>query len=760
MMNQRLKIEVRGIVQGVGFRPYVYRLAHRFGLVGNILNSETGVSIEIQGAVGAVLSFMEALPAEAPPLARVLEVESSEMNLLDESSFVILESTRSGSAATLISPDIATCPDCIREFFDPADRRYLYPFINCTNCGPRFTIVRSIPYDRTNTSMASFTMCQRCQSEYDDPFDRRFHAQPNACWDCGPQLQLVDRSGAPMEGDPMDVAIQLLQRGHILAVKGIGGFHLAADAFNPLTVQELRRRKGRQEKSFAIMVAGLATAQELCSVDEGGAALLESPQRPIVLLPKISSRLDYAAPGVSHLGIFLPYTPIHHLLVGSHGLRALVMTSGNLSEEPIAIDNDEALDRLTGLADFFLLHNRKILLRCDDSVVRRIAGKTQFACRSRGFVPSPILLGEPVPPILAVGGELKNAICLSRDRLAFVGQHIGDMEELSAYNFFRESIRHFEDTLEVTPHIVAHDLHPAYLSTQWAKGQHNVRLVGVQHHHAHIASCMAENHLSGPVIGIALDGMGYGTDGNAWGGEVLIATYKSFRRAAHFAYTPMPGGAQAIREPWRMAVSYLWQPFGSEWRTRCPPALLSNVPESSLRFVEQLLRNGSLSQLTSSCGRLFDAVAALACNRTEATYEAQAAITLETCCDPSTGVGAYPFSLSMSECLQIDAGPLFVALTDDISHNISPGILSRRFHNGLVKILAEVVNSVAQESGLHDICLSGGSFQNRVLSEDLETSLSMKGFNVFTQTQVPCGDGGLSLGQLMVAAHCVGGPVV
>jgi hydrogenase maturation protein HypF len=472
-----------------------------------------------------------------------------------------------------------------------------------------------------------------------------------------------------------------------------------------------------------------------------------------VLLPRFSAQLEYAAPDGSDLGLFLPYTPLQHLLLGNHGLRALVMTSGNRSEEPIAIGNEEALDRLSELADFFLLHNRDILLRCDDSVVRRIAGKTSFARRSRGFVPAPILLGESVPAILAVGGELKNAICLSRDRLAFMGQHIGDMEELSAYNFFQESIRHFEDTLEVTPWIVAHDLHPAYLSTQWARRQPNVRLVGVQHHHAHIASCMAENHLTGPVIGVALDGTGYGTEGNAWGGEVLIADYKSFERAAHFAYVTMPGGAQAIREPWRMAIAYLWQTFGPQWRTHCPPALLSKVSEGSLRVMEQMLLNGHLSPRTSSCGRLFDAVAAIVCNRTEVTYEAQAAIALEACCGPRADDGGYPFAITESECLQMDARPLFAALTDDISHNVAAGIVSRRFHNGLVDVLTEVVDRVAGQSGLHKVCLSGGSFQNRILSEDLSASLSRQGFHVFTQSEVPCGDGGLSLGQLIVAAH-------
>ena len=758
-MNQRVKIEVRGIVQGVGFRPYIYRLAQRFHLTGTILNSESGVSIEVQGTTDDVNTFLRTLPAETPPLAQLHEISTSPMNLKQESSFLILQSTRSSTANTFISPDIATCKDCTSELLDPTDRRHRYPFTNCTNCGPRFTIVRSVPYDRAQTSMAGFRMCTACQAEYDDPLNRRFHAQPNACWDCGPQLQLVDRAGTPQPGDPLAQAIRLLQQGSILAIKGLGGFHLAVDAHQPNAVQELRRRKARGKKPFAIMVRDTSAAAKLCTLTPQDAALLESIQRPIVLIPRRTAAFNHLAPDGNHLGLFLPYTPLHHLLFANTRLDALVMTSANLSEEPIAIDNTEALTRLATIADFFLLHNRDILLRCDDSVVQNLHGRTQFIRRSRGFVPAPIQLKDSVPSILAVGGELKNTVCVSRGRYAFLGQHIGDLENLSAYDFFQESIHHLQQILEVQPTLIAHDLHPGYLSTQWARSQTDAPTIAVQHHHAHIASCMAENHLTGKVIGIALDGTGYGTDGTAWGSEILIADLHDFERAAHLAYTPMPGNAQAIHEPWRMAVAHLWQTFGHDWRDHLPPSLLANIPTQSLNLVEQMLHTKTNSPLTSSCGRLFDAVAALVLGRLTVSYEAQAAIALEACCDPRTDLGAYTFALSNATglqddaCLQIDARPLFAAILEDLHHDVAPGILSRRFHNGLADILTEATLRIVQRTGLDRVCLSGGVFLNAILSNSLDARLTSAGCNVFTHSQVPPGDGGLSLGQLAIAAN-------
>lgn len=773
----RLRIEVHGIVQGVGFRPFIYRLAREHGLTGHILNSESGVQIEVQGTHEDVRAFVEALPLEAPPLARIDEIRTSDRPLREEEEFRIEHSTRTQSANTLIAPDIATCPDCLRELLDPGDRRFGYPFLNCTNCGPRFTITRSVPYDRSQTSMAAFPMCPACQAEYDDPLNRRFHAQPNACWQCGPVATLLDNKGTPAAGDSIAETIRLLKDGRILAIKGLGGFHLAVDASQPEAIEELRWRKHRGEKPFAVMVASLDAARALCFVSEAEEELLSSLQRPIVLMRRRAATLllKALAPDGDELGVFLPYTPIHHLLFATGELTNLVMTSANLSEEPIAIDNDEAIARLAGIADYFLVHNREILLRCDDSVVRHIpgeAGRTQFVRRSRGYVPSPIRLRELLPTeksILAVGGELKNAICLSRGRYAFPGQHVGDLENLAAYDFFEESIAHFRTILEIEPEIIAHDLHPGYLSTQWAKRQPGVQLIGVQHHHAHIASCMAENQLTAPdqppVIGIALDGTGYGTDGNAWGCEILVAGPGSFERAGHLAYVPMPGGEQAIHEPWRMAVAQLWATFGEQWRSHAPPSLIARVPAGQVRFVERLMRKDTRMARTSSCGRLFDAVAALVLGRVHVTYEAQAAIALEAVCNAEgerdATHGAYPFAIEEytqadgRECLQIDPRPLFSALTDDLGRQVAPAILSRRFHSGLVEVLTEATVRIAGRRRIDQVCLSGGSFHNVILARGLEARLTKLGFRVYQQSQLPPGDGGLSLGQLLIAANSV-----
>lgn len=749
---RRIRVEVQGIVQGVGFRPSIYRLAHQWHLTGSIHNSESGVQIEVQGAEEDVAGFVAALPKEAPPLARLDEIRTAETALQEESEFRIEHSTRSQAANTLISPDIATCSDCLRELLDPADRRYGYPFLNCTNCGPRFTITRSVPYDRSQTSMAVFPMCALCQAEYDDPLNRRFHAQPNACWQCGPQLTLVDRNEVVQPGDPIAETVRLLNEGKILAIKGLGGFHLAVDATNAEAVRELRLRKHRGEKPFAVMVANLEAARALCHVSAEEAVLLESPQRPIVLLRKQGRELEGIAPDGNDLGLFLPYAPVHHLLLAKSDLTALVMTSANLSEEPIAIDNAEAIARLGEIADYFLMHNRDILLRCDDSVVAHRSGATQFARRSRGFVPSPILLREPMPPILAVGGELKNAICLSRGRYAFLGQHIGDLENLAAYDFFLESIAHFEKILEVQPEILAHDLHPGYLSTQWAKKQTNLRGIGVQHHHAHIASCMAENHLTERVIGIALDGTGYGTDGKIWGGEILIADFHGFERAAHLAYVPMPGADLAVHEPWRMAASHLHAAFGEDWQSHAP-SLIDKIAPEKLRVLQKQLQNPTRLPQTSSCGRLFDAVAALVLNRTKVSYEAQAAVALEAICDPTLSHGAYPFDISATGPIQIDAKPVFAALVEDLRRQVPASVISSRFHLGLIQALAETTRRIAESTGIREVCLSGGSFQNAILAAGLERQLTDAGLRVYKHTQVPPGDGGLSLGQLLIAAR-------
>ena len=580
-MQVRRRIHVAGIVQGVGFRPYVYRLASERHLAGQIANTSTGVVIEVEGAAEVVDDFLSSLPAQAPPLALVTDIRVVEIHRTGESDFCILPSDPSVSVRTLISPDTATCDDCLHELSDPADRRYRYPFINCTNCGPRFSIVKGIPYDRTQTSMSVFPMCPLCLAEYKDPRNRRFHAQPNACWQCGPQLEFYDSRGQCLSvEDPIAEAVARLRAGDIVAVKGLGGFHLAVDATNAGAVDRLRERKRRIEKPFAVMVSDLETVSRYCMLGAEERELLCLPQRPIVLLPRrnpcpLENRV---APFNRYVGIFLPYTPIHHLLFKKSGLQSLVMTSGNLSEEPIAIGNSEAVTRLGEVADWFLLHNREILLRCDDSVVRRTGGRTRQLRRSRGFVPVPVFLKREFPPTLAVGGELKNTVCLLRGREAFLSQHIGDLENVEAYKFFHEAVDHLQRILEIQPGLVAYDLHPDYFSTRWARKQPEMQACGVQHHHAHIASCMAENHLEGRVIGFALDGTGYGTDGRIWGGEVLLADYVDFKRASHLAYVPLPGGATAIREPWRMAVSHLWASFGPD---------LLNLPIPFFRQIPQ-----------------------------------------------------------------------------------------------------------------------------------------------------------------------------
>jgi hydrogenase maturation protein HypF len=780
-MNIRRHIDFSGIVQGVGFRPYIYRLATECRLAGTIHNTSSGVTVEVEGPDNSVQDFLARIPQNAPPLARITAVSICDVPCVGEREFRIIATDKEETVRTLISPDIATCDDCLRELLDPSDRRYRYPFINCTNCGPRFTITRSLPYDRPSTSMAIFPMCPSCHVEYDDPLNRRFHAQPNACWDCGPKLRVLASTGGEIEGvDPIGYAVSALKAGQIVAVKGLGGFHLAADATNPAAITSLRERKQRVEKPFAIMVASVSRAEELCEVNMAEAVALLSIQRPIVLLSRKDSCPipEQVAPFNRELGIFLPYTPLHHLLFAEGGFPALVMTSGNLSEEPIAIHNDEARTKLSRLSDCFLLHNREILLRCDDSVVRvprdprggtsrhsvpsaapkRRNGREpepqiQQLRRSRGFVPIPIFLHRQAPSVLAVGGELKNTVCLTQGNHAFLSQHIGDLENLEGYRFFEEALAHLRTILEIEPRIIAYDLHPDYFSTKWALQQVGVKRIGVQHHHAHIASCMAENHLDGDVIGIALDGTGYGTDGSIWGGEVLIANYRSFQRAAHFEYVPMPGGAAAIREPWRMAVSYLAHHMGRDFLKFKRP-VLDGISCRQIEVVLQMAERKVNSPLTSSCGRLFDAVAALAGIRRTVNYEAQAAIELEMAIPNSSIKEGYPFELRLeNDTYIIGTGPLFTAALRDLSDQVSAGVISARFHNGLIGVLVEIANVTRDRTRLDRICLSGGTFNNLYLAESLCQRLRADNFQVFTQREVPFGDGGLSLGQAMVAVH-------
>jgi hydrogenase maturation protein HypF len=664
-------------------------------------------------------------------------------------------SSRRDQRGTLISPDVAVCADCLAELFDPANRRFRYPFINCTNCGPRYTIIEDIPYDRPKTSMKAFAMCPQCRAEYDDPLDRRFHAQPNACAACGPSVALRAAGGAPLAcNDVIAAAVDLLKAGAIVAVKGLGGYHLAVDAENPAAVARLRRRKHRDDKPFAVMSRDLQTVARYATATPAEAALLSSCQRPIVLLPKTSPHPLAAAiaPGNRWIGVMLPYTPLHHLLL-AEGFLALVMTSGNLSAEPIAIANDEALARLGGIADYFLVHNRDIILRSDDSVVRHAAGATRFLRRSRGFVPTPVFLKDPLPPILACGAELKNTVCLTRGDQAFVSQHVGDMENLATFEFFRQTVDHLKRILDISPQVVAHDLHPDYLSTRFAEDQSGLRRVAVQHHHAHIVSCLAENRAAGPVIGLAFDGTGYGSDGAIWGGEVLVAEAARFRRAAHLAYVPLPGGAAAIRAPWRMALSYLWDAFGDDYRKLDLP-LLKARDAARIETVAAMVRRGLNAPPTSSLGRLFDAVAALAGIRYHVTFEGQAAMELEMA---AGGAPERPYAVGWEEgaIKRIPPAPLVRALVADLLAGVPAAVVSDRFHATLVDLFTRLCAALRLETGIGQVALSGGVFQNLLLFTGLKESLQSQGFTVLSHAHVPTNDGGIALGQAVAAAALV-----
>ena len=756
--QRRVRARVRGVVQGVGFRPFVYRLAAEESLAGWIGNDTEGVTLEIEGEPARVAAFLARLRSELPPMARIDDVAVDELNATGETGFRIVASEVHGSVSTGIPADTATCEDCLRELFDVKDRRYRYPFLNCTNCGPRFTITRQIPYDRPQTSMEAFQMCAECQAEYDDPGNRRFHAQPNACSTCGPRVWLARVDGDEILcADPVKEAVERLAAGGVLAIKGIGGFHLSVDARNEDAVQTLRARKRRYGKPLAIMVRDLERARELCVLTADEEALLTSAARPIVLARARDGNgiASSVAPRLPWLGVFLAYAPLHHLLLCDERLRALVMTSANLSEEPIAIDNDEARKRLGAIADAFVMHDRTILQRCDDSVMAIVDGAPQVLRRARGYVPLGTELPMDAPPLLAVGGHLKNVFALTRGRLAYQSQHLGDLENLAGLEFFEESLEHWKRTFEIEPEAVAHDLHPGYLSTRWAKEWAEARglpLIGVQHHHAHIAACMAEHGLAGPVIGLALDGTGYGTDGHIWGGEVLICRYESFERFAHLETVPMPGGDAAVKQPWRMAYAHL-RAAGVEAEEA---AELAGASEEEARVVERMMERGVNAPLTSSLGRLFDAVAAVVLNRRTVDYDAQAAIELE-------GLGMdVPVSEPPAEyILRLNDGvngrallstSLWRAVVGDLRGGVPQPVIAARFHAGVAQGFVDAALRARGELGVSQVALSGGCMHNRLLARLLREGLERAGLSVVAHRKVSPGDGGLSYGQAAVAA--------
>ncbi|MBW2348679.1 MAG: carbamoyltransferase HypF [Deltaproteobacteria bacterium] len=754
-MKKRARGIIQGIVQGVGFRPFIYQLARRYGLSGYVTNTPYGVDLEVEGNEADLERFFRTVQSDPPPLAHIASVAWEPMPLGRSETFRIIESVQGPERNTLISPDVATCPDCLRELRDPSDRRFAYPFINCTNCGPRYTIITDIPYDRPATTMRRFTMCPACRSEYEDPGDRRFHAQPNACWDCGPRLFLHDAKGALLAShDPLGQAVSLLSRGRILAIKGLGGFHLAVDAADHRAVVRLRRRKHREEKPLAVMVRDLPTARELAHVDDEEARALTSIQRPIVLLRKRRRHglSPQVAPRNRFVGIMLPYTPLHHLLMEGP-YRALVMTSGNRTEEPINIRNEEAFDNLRGIADYFLVHDRDIHLRSDDSVVRVVGGVTRQIRRSRGYVPVPVFLPEQwkdLPRVLAVGGELKNTVCLTRRNEAFLSQHIGDLENLETEEFLRLTVSHLERILEIKPSLVAHDLHPDYLSTRYALERSSSATTAVQHHHAHVVSCMAEHGLEGPVIGLAFDGTGYGSDGKVWGCEFLLADLVSFRRRGHLEYVPLPGGDAASRSPWRMALVYLYHVF-EEDLFDLPIRFVQRLDRRKARVILQMARGGFNAPLTSSCGRLFDAVAALLGIRDEIAYEGQAAVELEMCQSPREN-GAYGWEIAEEAGMMIiRVRETLRGIVGDLMRGVSKGIISRRFHNTCVRLCAAACERIREQEGLSTVVLSGGSFQNVTLLLGLTRALEQRGFSVHSHRLVPANDGGLALGQAVCA---------
>ena len=764
------KIEISGVVQGVGFRPFLFGLACAHHLCGHVSNTASGVAVFIQGKPENLDAFLLDILEKKPLLSQISRMVSTDTQPLDLADFTIIKSRHTRTKSALISPDVGVCPDCLKEMQDPADRRFEYPFINCTNCGPRYTIIQDIPYDRPNTSMKSFAMCPECRKEYEEPLNRRFHAQPNACPVCGPQVFLLDNKGNQVDGnDPsqaMALAAQFLKQGKIVAIKGLGGFHLAVDAANATAVDLLRQRKKRPHKPFALMAARDSSLFNHVYLDRDEKELLGSYHRPIVLLkkkpfpsPVSTSLAPNLSPNNPYLGIMLPYTPLHYLLLDK-GPDILVMTSGNRSGEPLSIDNADALDAFSHIADYFLLHNRDIYFRADDSITRIQQGKLRFLRRSRGYAPLPLDITPPADDklanILGCGAGMKSTICLTRDRYAFLSPHIGDLESMQVQNFYKDTIEHMQKILDIRPVCVAHDLHPGYFSTQFAKilGDQGIPLIGVQHHHAHALACMAENHLDGTVLALTLDGTGLGTDGHIWGGEVLTCTYKGFKRRARLDYLPMPGGDAAVREPWRMAVALLYKVYGPGIMDLDIPFIRS-LDKTKLKFLIQMMDRQVNCPLTSSTGRLFDAVSALLMICHEVSYDSQAAIALEAVADVEESTStAYPVGMKTGTdgCRIMDAGPWVRQMVANIKSGVPRGRIAARFHLTLSRMMVDAAVTVGQETGLDRIVLSGGVFNNNTIFSQITRMLGAKGFKVYPHSIVPCGDGGIALGQAMAAA--------
>lgn len=750
-IKTRQQVKVTGLVQGVGFRPFIYRLALEEALVGWVRNDSQGVLIEVEGEPKQIERFLARVTAEKPPLARIEQINTKGIASLGEDNFVITPSVTGISRETSISPDMATCPDCLRELFDEGDRRYRYPFINCTNCGPRFTIIKDIPYDRQYTTMAGYQMCRDCQAEYENPRERRFHAEPDACGECGPRLRLTDNRGQDIAGDPVVETVNLLKKGYIVAIKGLGGYHLACDATNEDAVTRLRANKNREEKPLALMAYDLPTVANFARVSPDEARLLEDQRRPIVLLDKLPGNI--IAPGVAPknttIGVMLPYTPLHYLILKEIP-QGLVMTSGNHSSEPITYIDEDAYDKLADKTDYFLTHNREIYQRCDDSVARVFRGREMILRRSRGYTPNGVKVPFPIDGVLACGAELKHTFCLTKGHNAYLSHHLGDLKNPETLKGFEEGVVHFEKILDLKPRIIACDLHEDYLSTRYANKLAGENVVRVQHHHAHIAACMAENGLTEPVIGLSFDGTGLGTDGCLWGGEFLICDYRDFQRAGHLKYIPMPAGERAITEPWRMAAAFLEMAYaGDLWQLKIP--FIAGLKHSSWELMRQSMAKGINAPLTSSMGRLFDGVSALLgiCQRIK--YEGQAAIELEQLAD-GHATGVYKYSLDKGDYeIVVDTLPIIRHIAEDIAAGVPVAEIAGKFHNTVADFSVELCREIRRSKGINQVALSGGVFQNILLLGKTLDNLQEAGFKVYTHSQVPPNDGGISLGQAVIA---------
>jgi hydrogenase maturation protein HypF len=761
MAKDSYEIKLTGIVQGVGFRPFIYALAKSLFLCGKVYNVGSGVTIEVECDERQLIEFVDEIKKNAPPLSNIKTIDINRKPFSGLANFNIEKSENENDQPVYISPDVSVCSDCMEELFNKNNRRYLYPFINCTNCGPRFTIVTGSPYDRSNTTMEKFRMCERCNKEYSNPSDRRYHAQPISCHNCGPNLELLNKDGQKVTGNSIKRVQKLISEGYIIAIKGLGGYHLVCDAKNEQTVSKLRERKVRDDKPFALMVKDSIIANSYCYINEEEKKLLESEKKPIVLLLKKDScnLPDSIAPSNRCLGIMLPYTPVHLLLFSSIKDNVLVMTSGNKSSEPIYYRDEDAFENLQGIADYFLVNDREIYIRTDDSVTRVFRNKEYILRRSRGYVPMPVTFEQnkdinaelDVPAILACGGELKSTFCLTKKDEFFLSHHIGDLENVETLASFEEGIEHFKKMFNIDYKIVAHDLHPEYLSTKYALSLENIKRVAIQHHHAHIAACMADNEISGDVIGVAFDGTGYGEDGNIWGGEFFFGDFFAFERQGHLNYVRMPGGDMAIKEPWRMTLSYLYTTLkNSEFINEFK--FLENIEANKIKTVIQIIEKGINSPFSSSAGRLFDAVSALLCIRDRINYEGQAAIELEYLSD-NRYYGEYEFEINTeNDVFIVCTDSIFKGIIEDMKNNIDKRVIASKFHETVANIVLEGCIRISCEKASNRVALSGGVFQNMILLEKCIEKLEAKRFEVFIHNRVPANDGGIALGQAVIAA--------